>query len=231
MTNARTQHPNAALTPRQRRKMVRFVLDDGWTIEATADKFQVDAKTVTKWRDRYLAEGYDGLFDRTSRPKSSPNATPPECRRRIIDLRTQRRWGAAHIGHEVGRAGSTVQNILVGEGMGRAWFNQLGIVIERVITDNGSCYRSRLWRTTLENLQITPKFTRPYRPQTNGKVERFHRILLEEWAYIRDWNTDLERSAHYEHFIHFYNHHRAHGALGWSTPMSTLKDNVPGHHT
>ena len=119
MTNARTQHPNAALTPRQRRKMVRFVLDDGWTIEATADKFQVDAKTVRKWRDRYLVEGSDGLFDRTSRPMSSPNATPPECRRRIIELRTQRRWGAAHIGHEVGRAGSTVQNILVGEGIGR----------------------------------------------------------------------------------------------------------------
>ena len=54
--------------------------------------------------------------------------------------------------------------------------------------------------------------------------------LLEEWAYIRDWNSDRERSDHYEHVVHFYNHHRAHGALGWSTPMSTLKDNVPGHH-
>ena len=96
------------------------------------------------------------------------------------------------------------------------------------------CYRSRLWRDTLESLGTTPKFTRPYRPQTNGKVERFHRILLEEWAYIRDRNSDHERSyhyEHYEHFVHFYNHHRAHDALGWSTPMSTLRDNVPGHHT
>ena len=73
------------------------------------------------------------------------------------------------------------------------FFNQLGITVERVITDNGSCYRSRLWRDALHDAGITPKFTRPYRPQTNGKVERFHRILLEEWAYIRDWNSDTER--------------------------------------
>ena len=100
-----------------------------------------------------------------------------------------------------------------------------------MITDNGSCYRSRLWRTALQDLGTTAKFTRPYRPQTNGKVERFHRILLEEWAYIRDWNSDRERSARITtHFIHFYNHHRAHGALGWATPMSTLKDNVTGQH-
>ena len=99
--------------------MVRLVIDDGWTIEAAADKFQVDAKTVTKWRDRFLTEGDDGLFDRSSRPKSSPNATPPACRRRIVELRRQRRWGAAHIGHEVGRAGSTVQRILIAEGLGR----------------------------------------------------------------------------------------------------------------
>lgn len=118
MNNARPQHPNAALTPRGRLKMVRLVIVDGWTIEAAADKFQVDAKTVTKWRHRFLAEGEAGLFDRSSRPKNSPNETPPECRRRVIELRNQRRWGAAHIGFEVGRAGSTVQNILVAEGIG-----------------------------------------------------------------------------------------------------------------
>ena len=62
-------------------------------------------------------------------------------------------------------------------------------------------------------------------------VPAWPRILLEEWAYIRDWHSDAERSDHYGHFVHFYNHHRAHGALGWSTPMSTLKDNVSGHHS
>ena len=119
MPHVRTQHPNASLTPAGRRKMVACVLDQGWTIEATAERFQVDAKTVRKWRDRYLAEGEAGLFDRSSRPMSSPNQTPPECQRRIIELRKQRRWGAAHIGHEVGRAGSTVQRILISEGLGR----------------------------------------------------------------------------------------------------------------
>jgi transposase len=91
MTNAKPQHPNAARTPRQRRKMVLLVINHGWTIESAAERFQVDARTVTKWRARYLAEGDDGLFDRSSRPKTSPNVRPPECRRRIIELRKQRR--------------------------------------------------------------------------------------------------------------------------------------------
>ncbi len=119
MFHARSQHPNASLTPVGRRKMVDCVVVHGWTIQATADRFQVDAKTVTKWRDRFLAEGEVGLFDRSSRPHTSPNQTPEKCRRRIIELRKQRRWGADHIGFEVGRAASTVQKILVAEGLGR----------------------------------------------------------------------------------------------------------------
>ena len=82
---------------------------------------------------------------------------------------------------------------------------------------------------------MTPKGTRPYRPQTNGKVERFHRILLEEWAHIRPWRTDHQRTEASAGFIHFYNRHRSHGALGWSTPTETLarltEDNLPGFHT
>ncbi len=74
MPNARTQHPNASLTPLGRRKMVRLVIDDGWTIEAAADKFQVDAKTVRSGATGTSTEGEAGLFDRSSRPHSSPNA-------------------------------------------------------------------------------------------------------------------------------------------------------------
>ena len=81
---------------------------------------------------------------------------------------------------------------------------------------------------------MTHKRTRPYRPQTNGKVERFHRILLEEWAYIRDWTTEPQRRDAYDGFIHFYNHHRSHGALAWATPYETLTqlagDNLPALH-
>ena len=86
MPHVRTQQPNASLTPLGRRKMVACVLDRGWTIEATAEWFQVDAKTVRMWRDRFLAEGDDGLLDRSSRPRRSPNATPEACRRRITEM-------------------------------------------------------------------------------------------------------------------------------------------------
>ena len=111
------------------------------------------------------------------------------------------------------------------------WFNTAGITCERVLTDNGSCYRSRAWHTACDTTGTTVKKTRPRRPQTNGKIERFHRILLEEWAYIRPWTSDTQRHAAYDGFLHFYNHHRSHGALGWATPASTLRDNLPATHS
>jgi len=99
--------------------MVTCVVDRGWTVTATAQRFQIDAKTVRKWRDRWLAEGDDGLVDRSSRPRRSPNRTPRGLRRRVLVLRRKRRWGADHIGFEVGLAASTVQNILNAAGVGR----------------------------------------------------------------------------------------------------------------
>ena len=107
MSHVRSQHPNAPLTPRGRRRMVDCVIEGAWTIEATAEKFQVDAKTVRKWRDRFLAEGEAGLFDRSSRPKHSPNRTRRVVRRRVVHLRKKRRWGADHIAYEVGLSSST----------------------------------------------------------------------------------------------------------------------------
>lgn len=325
MIHARRQHPNAPLTPEGRRRMVACVLDAGWTIEQAGERFQVDAKTVRKWRDRFLAEGIDGLEDRSSRPHRSPNRTPRACRRRVLMLRRKRRWGADHIAFEVGIAASTVQHILRAAGCARldhgdratdrlpvqryqrerpgelihvdvkklaaipdgggwwlhgrgndaykghsgagyrylhsavddrtrivyseilddeqtttaaqfwrraaAWFATIGIRCERVITDNGSCYRSGLWHRACADTNTIVKKTRPRRPQTNGKVERYHRILLEEWAYIRPWTSDAERAAAYTHFVHFYNHHRAHGSLGWATPTSILRDNLPAEHS
>ena len=120
MANATTrrQHPNAPLTPVGRRRMVRCVVDRGWSVEATAGRFQIDAKTVRKWRDRFLAEGDEGLYDRSCRPHRSPNRTPLHIRRDVLRLRRQRRWGADHIGFEVGLAASTVQNILNRAGVG-----------------------------------------------------------------------------------------------------------------
>lgn len=100
-----------------------------------------------------------------------------------------------------------------------------------MITDNGSCYRSGLWHRACVATGTTSKRTRPYRPQTNGKIERFHRILLEEWAYTRPWTSETQRAAPDQGFIHSYNHHRSHGSLGWATPTSILRDNLPAMHT
>ena len=327
MAHARRQHPNAVLTPTGRRRMVGCVVDQGWTVEMTAERFQVDAKTVRKWRDRFLAEGDEGLQDRSSRPHRSPNQTRRTLCRRVVKLRVQRRWGADRIAHELGLAPSTVGRILRAAGVHRLdrgdratagparryqrdragelihvdvkkvgaippgggwrlhgrgnhgqqgnngcgyryihtalddrtrlvyseilhdeqartaaefwaraaqWFADQGIHCERVLTDNGSCYRSGHWHRACTATGTAVRKTRPRRPQTNGKVERYHRILLEEWAYIRPWTSDRQRQRGYAHFTHFYNRHRPHGALGWSTPAATLSalgDNLPGEHT
>ena len=238
MQQARRQHPNAPLTPAGRLKMVKLVIEEKWSIEATAERFQVDAKTVRKWRDRFLAEGEAGLQDRSSRPHRSPNRTIARLRKRVLHLRRKRRWGADRIAHETGLAPSTVQAILNAAGCGRldsgdratrepvvryqrdrpgelihvdvkkiagippgggwrlhgrgvndhlkvgyryihtaiddrtrlvyseilddeqavtacdfwiraeAWFATQGVMCLRVITDNGSCYRSMLWLQT-----------------------------------------------------------------------------------
>lgn len=102
----------------------------------------------------------------------------------------------------------------------RAFFATCGITVERVLTDNGPAYKSRLWRQSLHDQGITPKYTRPYRPQTNGKVERFHRTLATEWAYARPYHSEHERQAALPDWLHAYNHHRAHTALGGHPPAS-----------
>ena len=263
MPHTRTQHPNAPLTPEGRRRMVECVLEFGWTIEATAERFQVDAKTVRKWRDRFVAEGLDGLNDRSSRPHRSPNRTCRSTHRHVLRLRRKRRWGADRIAFEVGVAASTVRRILAAEGCARldrgdratdrvpvqryqreragelihvdvkkiasiptgggwrirdigydgqflrnrghgyryihtaiddrtrivyseilddeqattaaafwaraaGWFTSIGITCERVITDNGSCYRSGLWHRACAATNTIVKKTRPRRPKLEG---------------------------------------------------------------
>ena len=115
----RPQHPNAALTPAHRLKMVRLVVEEGWSVSAVAQRFQVDDKTVRKWCDRYRAEGAAGLEDRSSRPRHSPNRTPEPLRRRVVELRCRTRRGAGFIAHATGMHASTVHRICVAEGLGR----------------------------------------------------------------------------------------------------------------
>jgi transposase InsO family protein len=111
-----------------------------------------------------------------------------------------------------------------------AWFADHGIPVERVLSDNGSCYRSFAWRDACDDLGIVHKRTRPYRPQTNGKIERFHRTLADGWAYARFYESTEQRNADLPGWLHFYNHHRAHSAIGGRPPITRLT-NLPGHHT
>ena len=108
------------------------------------------------------------------------------------------------------------------------FFTDAGINVEAVMTDNGSCYRSRDFAKALGHTRHI--FTRPYRPQTNGKVERFNRTLASEWAYAQLYVSDEERAATYEAWLHRYNHHRPHTGIGGSTPAQRVH-NVTGNYT
>lgn len=328
-------HPNAALTPRARLRLALLIVDQGWKPAIAAKMFMVSTVTARKWAARYRAEGPAGMADRSSRPRSSPNRTGEQVKRRIVRLRWRRRLGPVQIAGELGLAASTVHAVLVrcrinrlahldrvtGEPIRRyehpypgsllhvdvtkfgnipdgggwrylgkpqgnrnrqatakrtgrrnanyepnvgtgfahtvvddhsrvayveicadekattaigvlqraiAWFTERGVTVERVLSDNGSAYRSHAWRETCAALGVTPKHTRPYRPQTNGKIERFHRTLADGWAYARFYRSETERRAALPAWIHFYNHHRIHSAIG-GPPMSRL-NNLPGHH-
>jgi transposase InsO family protein len=110
-----------------------------------------------------------------------------------------------------------------------AWFNARGVTIERLISDNGSAYKSKLWHQTCRDLRITVKKTRPYRPQTNGKIERFH-LTLAAWAFDRFYPTETARRAALPAWLHHYNHHRPHTAIGRAAPITRLP-NLTGQHT
>ena len=111
-----------------------------------------------------------------------------------------------------------------------AWFADHNVIVERVMTDNGSCYRSHDFRDVLAGHGITHKRTRPYRPQTNGKVERFNLTLKLEWAYAAVYDSNQARLDALTGWVHDYNHHRGHMAHNGGAPMSSV-NNVPAKHT
>jgi transposase InsO family protein len=101
-----------------------------------------------------------------------------------------------------------------------AWFAARGVTVERVLTDNAWAYTKNTWRQTCRDLGISPRWTRPWRPQTNGKVERFHRTLLDEWAYHQPYTSDAERQAAFPDWLDWYNYHRPHTGIAGHTPAS-----------
>jgi len=115
-----------------------------------------------------------------------------------------------------------------------AYYNSLGIVVARVMTDNGSCYKAFDFRDTCRDLGLKHVRTKPYTPKTNGKAERFIQTALREWAYAQAYPTSQHRAAALPAWLHRYNWHRPHGSLDAKTPISRLglsEDNLLRLHS
>lgn len=115
-----------------------------------------------------------------------------------------------------------------------AYYEGLGVKVERVMTDNGSCYKSFAFRRACKRLRLKHIRTKPYTPKTNGKAERFIQTSLREWAYAQAYQTSTERKAELPSWLHRYNWHRPHAGIDDKTPISRLglaEDNVLRLHT
>lgn len=104
-----------------------------------------------------------------------------------------------------------------------AWYRRRGIVIQRVLSDNGPCYKSNTFAEACARRSVKHKFTRPYRPQTNGKAERFIQTMLREWAYLRPYQSHRERNGQLPRWLKHYNNRRPHGSLGYKSPAQRLE--------
>jgi transposase InsO family protein len=115
-----------------------------------------------------------------------------------------------------------------------AYYASLGVTVQRVMTDNGSCYRAHAFARACKRLKIRHIRTKPYTPKTNGKAERFIQTSLREWAYARAYDTSDQRAAELPHWLHRYNWHRPHGSLKSMPPISKLglsRNNLLRHHS
>ncbi len=110
-----------------------------------------------------------------------------------------------------------------------AFFQSYGIDVERIISDNGPCYRSKEFNALLVEQAIRHTYTRPYHPQTNGKIERFNRTLRDEWAYARPYRSNAARTRALDKWLHLYNHHRYHTAIK-GTPADCV-NNLSGQNS
>jgi transposase InsO family protein len=319
-------HANAALSLRQRERMVGRVLEHGWSLAKAAEAAEVSERTCSKWVARYRAEGALGLLDRSSAPQRVANRTEEPAIQAIAALR-RLRFSGPEIAELLERPLSTVSGILTRIGMGKlgrlglepaqryererpgelihidikklgriqggaghrmtgrrhytpriidaagrqrgtagwdyvhiaiddctrlayaevlhdekaataiaflrraiAFYRRHGITVERLLTDNGSAYRSTIHAIACKTLGIRHLRTRPRRPQTNGKAERFIRTMLAGWAYGALYGTNRERTAALDGWLWTYNHRRRHSAIGRQPPISRL-NNLLGSYT
>jgi transposase InsO family protein/transposase len=320
-------HANAALSLTQRRRMVRRVVEQGWSIRAAAAAAETSSRTCGKWVSRYRTEGECGLLDRSSAPKDIPHRTPPE-REQLIALLRRLRMTGAEIAMVLGMPHSTVSAVLARIGLGKlsrleppepanryerarpgelihidvkklgrivggaghrahgqrvlqrparrrgkrltgwefvhvcvddatrlayvevladeqatttvgflkravAFYRRHGITVERLMTDNGPGYRSSIHALACRLLGIRHLRTRPYRPRTNGKAERFIQTLIRGWAYGAIYGSSRERTAALDGWLWTYNHRRPHGSLSHKPPIARLNElnNLPGSYS
>jgi transposase InsO family protein/transposase len=314
-------HANAALSFRQRERMVHRVVEQGWSVRAAAAAAEVSARTAGKWVARYRAEGIGGLLDRSSAPCVVANRSSEQTVHAIAALRRLRFTGP-EISEVLDLAPSTVSGILQRIGMGRlgrlglepaeryertvagelihidvkklgricggsgkritgvqrnpkktrvdrdgvkrqvigweyvhiaiddasrlayaevlqdekastaisflrralAFFKRHGMQVRELLTDNGSAYRSAVHAIACRTLGIRHLRTRPRRPQTNGKAERFIRTMLGGWAYGAIYGSSAERTAALDGWLWTYNHRRRHQAIGRQTPISRVNN-------
>jgi transposase InsO family protein len=105
-----------------------------------------------------------------------------------------------------------------------AWFSARGVRVQSLLTDNGSCYVSHRFTKTCQSMGLRHIRTRPYRPRTNGKAERFIQTLLREWAYRRPYHSSDQRRERLPRYLHYYNHRRPHASLKKKPPASRLSE-------
>ncbi len=320
-------HGNAALSFRQRERMVRRVVEEGWSVREAALTAEVSARTAGKWAARYRAEGAAGLVDRSSAPSFVANRSDESTVEAIAALRRLRFTGP-EISEVLEMPFSTVSGILKRIGMGRlgrlgmeparryersvagelihidvkklgrihggagkritgvkrnpgpsrtdrdgirrqltgwecvhiaiddatrlayaevlpdekattaigflrraiAFYERHGMKVQELLTDNGSPYRSAVHALACKAFGIRHLRTRPYRPQTNGKAERFIRTMLAGWAYGAIYRNSQERTAALDGWLWTYNHRRPHQSIGRQTPITRM-NNLLGSYT
>src|SRR3954454_13111700 len=312
-------HANAALSLNQRRRMVRRVVDHGWSLTKAAEAAEVSDRTCSKWVERYRAEGDAGLRDRSSAPHSIPHRTADD-RVEIIEALRRLRMTGAEIAGRLGMALSTVSAVLTRIGLGKlsrleppepptryerrhpgelihvdvkklgvitgaghrvtgrrdsqnatrkarrrgapkgwefvhvciddatrlayaevladekgstaagflrravAFYAAHGITVERVMSDNGACYRSVAHAVVCRALGLRHLRTRPYRPRTNGKAERFIKTMIAGWNDGAIYGTSRERAAALDGWLWTFNHRHRHGALNHQPPIARLDE-------
>jgi transposase len=320
-------HANAALSLRQRERMVCRVVEQGWSLTKAAAAAEVSERTCSKWVARYRSEGVAGLVDRSSAPLVVANRSDEQTVMAIAALRRLRFTGP-EIAELLDRPLSTVSGILSRIGMGKlgrlgmepaqryeraqagelihidvkklgrivggagkrirgggshytgsftdaagkrrgkagwdfvhiaiddatrlayaevlhdekattaigflkravAFFKRHGMAVRELLTDNGSPYISTIHSIACRTLGIRHLRTRPRRPQTNGKAERFIRTMLGGWAYGAIYASSAERTAALDGWLWRYNHHRRHAGIGRQTPITRL-NNLLGTYT